>query len=611
MRKRIPWLGATAVAAIMLASCLLTLLFRPPAPAAGLLAGVRYVRPDGSDAGNVCLAPGTPCATIQRAVDVAAAGDEVWVAGGTYAGVQARQGISQVLYISQSVTIQGGYTAVFDSPPDPQANPTILDAAGQGRVIYVAPAQIVSLAGLQLVNGRAALANGSSFGGGLYSANAELSLTGMVLAHNQAAFGGGLYVYGGRLSLQNSALTNNQAGQGGGGARLFNIGPDAALLAGNTFSGNMAALFGGGLYLSQSQAVLAGNHFLHNTATVATQGHGGGLNLSGSSVTLDHNVVEGNEALFGGGLWLQNTAATLSGNAINSNQADYGGGIYFDLGSSAIQIRLDNNVLAQNSSVMQVTGEQADLLLRHNTVRGNGGGIEVHAGRVEMVNSLMADQPAGIVNQGGAVTLTATLWDDVAQPWQGSVSHSGSLTGTAAFAADGVHLTAVSAAIDSGVDAGLTTDLDGLSRPAGSGFDLGAVEWRPLAALKTVWPGTAAHGALVTYTIVLTAPEPPGMTAWLTDDLPAGVSFVGPLTVTAGSGGYSGGVITWTGQMTPGTAVVLRWPAQLAPDLPPATSIFNTAVIRTPAQTLSSTTAVVVIPDTIFLPLLRRGHTFP
>ena len=41
------------------------------------------------------------------------------------------------------------------------------------------------------------------------------------------------------------------------------------------------------------------------------------------------------------------------------------------------------------------------------------------------------------------------------------------------------HLLTGSMAIDSGVDAGLGSDFDGLLRPQGAGFDLGAFEYVP------------------------------------------------------------------------------------------------------------------------------------
>ena len=77
-----------------------------------------YVAPDGS-----CGTGYTPChATVQGAVDGANDGDVIKVAAGTYTGVLGRalplgylnppaSGlVTQVVYISKTVTIQGGYT---------------------------------------------------------------------------------------------------------------------------------------------------------------------------------------------------------------------------------------------------------------------------------------------------------------------------------------------------------------------------------------------------------------------------------------------------------------------------------------------------------------------
>lgn len=85
---------------------------------------------------------------------------------------------------------------------------------------------------------------------------------------------------------------------------------------------------------------------------------------------------------------------------------------------------------------------------------------------------------------GSTTTLEATLW-------YGNGSDAGGggyiFTGTVnvyddpAFvdpSAWDYHLTAGSAAIDAGVDAGVTTDIDGDPRPIGAGVDIGADEYR-------------------------------------------------------------------------------------------------------------------------------------
>ena len=66
---------------------------------------IRYVAP-GGDCGTA-----SPCySTVQEAVDAAQAGDEVRVAAGTYIGINDYGGLAQVIYITKSLTIQGGYT---------------------------------------------------------------------------------------------------------------------------------------------------------------------------------------------------------------------------------------------------------------------------------------------------------------------------------------------------------------------------------------------------------------------------------------------------------------------------------------------------------------------
>jgi hypothetical protein len=86
------------------------------------------------------------------------------------------------------------------------------------------------------------------------------------------------------------------------------------------------------------------------------------------------------------------------------------------------------------------------------------------------------------VTAGSTVTLAATLWhsNGTDTGGGGTVISSTNVYGDPAFAdpsAWDYHIGADSKAIDAGVDAEIKTDIDGDSRPAGAGYDIGADEF--------------------------------------------------------------------------------------------------------------------------------------
>ncbi|MBN1316398.1 MAG: hypothetical protein JXA42_13060, partial [Anaerolineales bacterium] len=79
--------------------------------------------------------------TIQAAVDVADPDSTIKVAAGIYTDVHTflhwGTPLTQVVYINKSLTIEGGYTTNNWLTPNPAANPTVLDAEGEGRVFWI------------------------------------------------------------------------------------------------------------------------------------------------------------------------------------------------------------------------------------------------------------------------------------------------------------------------------------------------------------------------------------------------------------------------------------------------------------------------------------------
>jgi hypothetical protein len=407
----------------------------------GLFLGLAWVLGGASsrvraDPGDVyCVTPGGgsyPAAcdqvftTVQAAVDAAGGGEEIRVAAGVYTGVQARAGITQVVYISETVTVRGGYTTTngFAGPPDPTANPTTLDAGGLGRVLVISGDISPTVEGLRITGGEATGLGGGSWGsfdagGGVYVYTATATISDCVVTNNTASradrgYGGGLYLSWSDATLSGNTVVSNTAstawyGCGGGlcleysdatlsgntvvsntaSTAWYGCGGglcleySAATLSGNTVQSNTASTAddgdGGGLYLSWSDATLSGNTVVSNTASTAGVGEGGGLCLELSAATLSGNTVQGNTAStassgFGGGLLLDISDATLSGNTVQGNTAStawygYGGGLALDWSDATLS---GNTVVSNTASTAGVgLGGGLHLVVSAATLSGN------------------------------------------------------------------------------------------------------------------------------------------------------------------------------------------------------------------------------------------------
>jgi hypothetical protein len=467
----------------------------------------------------------TPCYNnIQSAVDAANDGDEIRVAGGTYSGTAAKdvegKTYTQVVLITKSLTLRGGYSYMDWTASDPTDNPTIIDAEGTGRGITVAGdgSQTVTIEGFTITNGNyTGLGNPPGVGG------AVCSRTG-------SDCGGGFFAHWVKLVLRNCLITNNVAStetyySDGGGAYLWDL-KEGSLIEDTMFVGNK---------------------------TLAVGGEGGGLNISiGKTVSIIRSLFQENQAGgAGGGLQIFQPygQVLIEDTEFIENKAPQGGALEAKLTFEEDAFRLDRVKMKNNeavsygaavSLVKQGTGESRvemiNVMLTGNTVSnpqtyasiihvggGSGGGFSLDLSHLTIADN---GAPAALYlwtsyNQPLEATVTNTLIQNATYAYVGrdidgevSIQHTNTLTwnvpnlhtvdsGSPTFDSinpmtgdpnldENYYLQEGSAAIDAGVDAGVTTDIDGEPRPAGLAPDIGADEF------SQVRPYVGTFGTIMT-----------------------------------------------------------------------------------------------------------------
>ena len=145
---------------------------------------------------------------VQQAVDAASAGQMVKVAGHCIGA-----DTSQTVYITKSLTLRGGYSPDDWTVSAPLTHPTTLDAAGEGRVVYIEGPATVALENLRLTNG--SLASSNSRGGAVRVDSAAVSISGCEIVSNTATYGAGVaYTSSSSGRIVNTLLARNLSGSG-------------------------------------------------------------------------------------------------------------------------------------------------------------------------------------------------------------------------------------------------------------------------------------------------------------------------------------------------------------------------------------------------------------
>ncbi|HEV7764203.1 MAG TPA: Calx-beta domain-containing protein [Thermoanaerobaculia bacterium] len=330
-----------------------------------------------------------------------------------------------------------------------------------------------------------------------------VAISDLTVRDGAASNGAGIVNFNENLTLDGVVVTENNATGDGGG--LWMDGFDFSFTIRNsTFSGNTAGSTGGGIYVEDTNDDGIPNLIQDTTISGNSANRGGGIYFydPDSPITIDRTTIADNIAsVDGGGLTLVDTDTTgafvISNSTISGNSAPLGGGAYFYQPDNPVTLRnvtvSDNHATAGSGGGLFFYGAYSTVNLEFVTIVSNdatssGGGVYVENGTVDLMNSIVANNTApSAADLAGAGTFDVT-WSLI-EASGGNVTDGGNnITGTdpdlGPLADNGgpteTHLPNVgSPVIDSAnlaLTPGLTTDQRGVTRPAGTAADIGAVE---------------------------------------------------------------------------------------------------------------------------------------
>jgi hypothetical protein len=152
--------------------------------------------------------------------------------------------------------------------------------------------------------------------------------------------------------------------------------------------------------------------------------------------------------------------------------------------SSLINSIFNRNRAARPGTALYLADSAGGTMdIAYTTIVGSDGDTAIYAsqGGLNLLNTIFAGHSTDLEVAGAATVNEDYALFDQPPVFVGVVNSGGnSLVGDPAFvnpAGDDYHLTLLSAAINRAVDTGVIIDYDGIRRPDGDGFDIGAYEY--------------------------------------------------------------------------------------------------------------------------------------
>jgi len=345
---------------------------------------------------------------LQSALSVAVAGDNIWVAAGTYkpslsidpqssdprlaafsliggvdiyGGFQGNEhNLNQRHLDDTTVTVLSGDIGIVDN-----------DSDNSYHVVYANGVSDAVLDGFAVTGGRAVMVGGVGYimhrnGGGMYNNNSKLTVSNCIFSENKAlSDGGGMYNNESALAISNCIFSDNRAGD------FYSYSP-----------GKGGGMYNRGFYNFESSSIVTGCTFNDNVAEPWTGGilpkGGGGMYNEESSPTVDRCTFARNwtrSSGYGGGMLNFGGAPTVTNSIFSANWAGLGGGMS-NLGTSGATIL--NCTFYKNG--WKPSPNNPDNLI---VEAGQGGAIyELHGGASRIVDVIFSGNAARRDNSGNA-----------------------------------------------------------------------------------------------------------------------------------------------------------------------------------------------------------------
>ena len=318
--------------------------------------------------------------------------------------------------VSGNVVITGG--SVTDN-----------SAYGNGGAISSPYQGSVTLTSVDL--SRNQVTNDGYSGGGLYSGEGDITITGSTITGNTSAGdGGALYSINGEMRIDNTTLRGNQSNYNGGAifnesgnvsitgstidqnSSLLGDGGGISTIAGvttitrSTISGNASVTSGGGISNVRGQMILRESTVSGNTSG----SNGGGIATNTGDVTITNSTISGNGAnVRGGGIQTDSAMLRVVNSTIVSNTATVSGGgigtlIGFLTDDPDSEIFLHNTILAQNTSPdspdLSIPRDPVANLEILNSLIGNNADTGLTASATADANGNLIGTAAALIDPG-------------------------------------------------------------------------------------------------------------------------------------------------------------------------------------------------------------------